>query len=163
MIGITKNTLGILLFAYQLSFPAMHAIHISYGKATLNGNEFYGKLTFYYDDFMLALKNWEGTELNNFTSEQYTRLKDNYLQSHLNVIANNKKLKLIITGNGGNEKSIWFEFKFISGEKINSLNLKYNVLMNEYSDQLNLLNVSSTSGDQSFIFSESKPELKILN
>ena len=68
MISIIKKTFGFLLLASQLNFPALHAIHISYGEATLEDKEFYGKLTFYYDDFMLALKNWKGSDTKNMTA-----------------------------------------------------------------------------------------------
>ncbi len=161
---LLKYTLAFLLLTININSAAMHAIHISYGEATLKGNEFFGKLTFYYDDFMLALKNWKGENIKNFSAKQYTELKNNYLKKHLIALVNNNiRLNLIITGNSGNDKSIWFEFKFTSAEKINIVNLKYDVLMNEYSDQLNLLNVASPSGDHSLIFSQSKNEIKIIN
>ncbi len=161
---IFKNIFCLLFFFFQTNNLAMHAIHISYGEVTVKGNEFYGKLTFYYDDFMLALKNFDGGNIQNFTAEQYTSLKYSYLKNHLIVKVNSdKKLNLIITGNSGNDKSIWFIFKFDSDVEIRSISLKYDVLMNEYGDQLNLLNIRTSSGDKSLIFSESKNELKIID
>ena len=92
MIYIIKNILGLLMLISSFNFLAMHAIHISYGEATIKGDEFYGRLTFYYDDFMLALKNWKGSELKDFTPGQYTELKNDYLRKHLTAEVSNERL-----------------------------------------------------------------------
>ena len=138
-------------------------------KLTLTDYGIYGKVTFYKDDFMLALKNRKGNSFKKLTNKDFDDLKFNYLQNHIDVFANGnpdadvqgKKLQLIITGNNENESSIWFDFKFNSDEKIKSLEIKNDVLINEFSDQMNLLNINSSSGDQSLIFSKSKQKLLI--
>ena len=145
-----------------LNINVFHSIHISYGEASLKEDEIYGRITFYKDDFILALKNWKGTALKNLNNKEFDLLKLEYLQNHFTLVANqNKKLMLLLTGNNEDESSIWFTFKFISNEKIESLEMKYNVLINEFNDQMNLLNISSSSGDQSLIFNASNQQLKI--
>jgi hypothetical protein len=152
--------IAIILIAFG---PLMaHAIHISYGEGKLNDHIFSVKVTFNKSDFMEALKNKKGSPFINFTNKEFDDLKKSYLNEHL-IVSNNdsKRLATEILGNQEDDASIWFIIKFISPVKINFLNIHYDVLVNEFSDQMNLLNIKSQSGDMSKIFSKSTKDINV--
>lgn len=149
-----------LLFISNANY--LHSIHISFGEVDFLHYEINAKVTFYKDDFLLGLKNSRGESLKYLKSKDYDELKLNYLKAHFNVIVNRgKKLPLIITGNNENESTIWFNIKFTSDEKINSLEITNDILVNEFRDQMNLFNIKTLSGEQSFIFNKSKQKFSI--
>lgn len=159
MIFLIQNiVLSLLLNTYVMIF---HSIHISYGEAIVSGNEMSGKITFYKDDFMKALKKLNSNSLRNLTDKQFDEMKLKYLRDHLAVYADGRELTLTITHNNENESSIWFNFKFTYAGEINTIEIKNNSLIEEFSDQMNLLNISSSSSDQSLIFTDGKQKQKI--
>ena len=139
-----------------------HSIHISYGNAALDNHTFSGRIIFYKDDFFKAL-NTEGVVYHQpVSNDKYDQLKRSYLQSHLTVLVNSTiKLDLIISGNNEDASSIWFDFKFESSMPINFINIQYDALFNEFSGQMNLLNIKTPSKEQSLIFSASEKDIKV--
>jgi len=151
-----------ILIVFLLLPGFYHSIHISYGNAKLDKQEFSGKIIFYKDDFFKAIGNSDKSDLHSLNNEQFDQLKQSYLKNHLTASANgNMKLELILWGNSEDESSIWFYFKFESPGQINFVNVKYDVLFNEFSNQMNLLNIMTPSGGQSLIFSSSRQEIKV--
>jgi hypothetical protein len=152
----------LMLICLFSSIGFCHSIHISYGKANLDRNEFSGRIIFYKDDFFKALENWNGGTLQLLNNRQFDSLKLNYLQNHFLAVANdNTKLNLRISGNNENASSIWFDFTFLAPQEIIVIEIEYTALFTEFNGQMNLLNVNTPSGEKSLIFSSSKPELKI--
>ncbi len=158
-----KIVLILLITAYYFSLTGFfHAIHISYAESEILLNEFTGKITFNKPDFFRALKNFSGSSMTGYSYKQYNEIKLKYLQKHLAAKSNDgQRLKLILSGNSEDDSSIWFEFKFLSSEKINRIEIRNDALMNEFSDQLNLLNIKTASGEESRIFSKSSPVTEI--
>jgi hypothetical protein len=152
-----------IIIIFIVLVPVMaHAIHISYGEGKLKDNIFTVKVTFNKPDFMQALRNKKGSPLINYTNKEFDELKKSYLSEHL-FLSNNeyKRLATEIIGNQEDDASIWFIIRFISPAKIISINMHYDVLVNEYGDQMNLLNIKTESGNLSKIFSKTTKDIKI--
>ncbi len=161
---ISKNIFLILLItAFYFSLTGFfHAIHISYGESEISKNTFSGKITFNKSDFFKTLKNFCSSSMSGYSNQQFDEIKFKYLGKHLRVKNNNgQNLELILQGNGEDDSSIWFTFKFLAHEKIKGIKIRNDALMKEFSDQLNLLNIKTASGEESKIFSKSSPELQI--
>lgn len=162
MLLVLKNFYSIALLLLNMNSLLLHDFHMSYGESTISSNEFKGKITFYKDDFFKALKNFNEKNIANFSNNDFDELKKNYLIKHFQVIINNKdKLKLNITGNDEDASSIWFSFLFKATEEIHSIKIIHSALFNEFSDQLNILNITTPNGEESKIFKESHPEFEI--
>jgi len=132
-----------------------HDIHISYGEARAGEGEFSGRVSFYKDDFLKALAN----RLGGGREGNFVQLAGEYLQEHFTVTASrNGQLSLTITEFGEDGASIWFRFKFSCGEKTASLTIRHTALLEEFSDQMNLLTVHAGEDSRSLIFSKSSPE-----
>jgi hypothetical protein len=145
-----------------LCLGCYHSIHISYGNATLDSHTFSGRIIFYKDDFFKAINTGEIAYHQPVSNDIYDQLKRRYLQSHLTVLVNNNtKLDLVLSGNSEDASSIWFDFKFESSMPINFINIQYDALFNEFSGQMNLLNIKTPSKEQSLIFSESEKDIKV--
>lgn len=152
----------LILAGIFFSLGFYHSIHISYGNANLNNRVFSGKIIFYKDDFFKALNNEININHKVLSNDEYNRLKLNYLQSHLTACVNNNlKLDLNLTGSNEDASSIWFDFQFESREPINYITIQYDALINEFSGQMNLLNIKTPAGEQSLIFSASQKDIKI--
>jgi hypothetical protein len=152
----------IITTALYLYTGFYHSIHISFGTAILQNHEFSGKVIFYKDDFFKALQNWKNKDFRNLSNDEYDELKKNYLKYHFTAAINDSlKLNLSVWGNNEDESSIWFYFKFESTEQIKHIDIKYDVLFSEFSNQMNLLNLTTPTGEQSLIFSTSTQEIKV--
>lgn len=161
---ISKNIFLILLIhaCYFSLTGFFHAIHISYGELEISQNNFSGKITFNKPDFFNALKNFCGSSMSGYSNQQFDEIKFKYLEKHLRVKNNNgQNLELILSGNGEDDSSIWFTFKFSAPEKIKSIKIRNDALIREFSDQLNLLNIKTSSGEESRIFSKASPVTQI--
>ncbi len=160
MISFMKNIFLLILF-WNLSLFA-HDFHMSYGESVLTIKEFKGKITFYKDDFFKGLRNFNTGNFKNFQPKDYDKIKNEYLAKHFQVVINKKSsLPLNITDNNEDASSIWFSFSFKSEEEIKTIKIIFSILFNEYSDQMNILNIDTPNGEESKIFKESKPEIEI--
>jgi len=160
---IAVYILNVLL---NLSFTGsnlIHGIHISFGKAEIFSTHISGKINFYKDDFMKALKKLNDGNLNGLNNKEYDKLKYRYLSRYFTVQVNeNDFLKLIITDNQEDESSIWFSFRFTSEKHIDAITIVCTALFELYTDQMNMFVFSIENREQSKIFKKSNSKIKII-
>ena len=160
---IAVYLLNILL---NLSFTGsnlIHSIHISFGKVEISSTHVSGKINFYKDDFMKALKKLNGGNLNGLDNEEYDKLKYRYISQFFTVRVNeNDYLKLIITDNQEDDSSIWFSFRFTSEKHIDAITIVCTALFEIYNDQMNMFVFSIENREQSKIFKKSNSKIKII-
>ncbi len=160
---IAVYILNVLL---NLSFTGsnlIHGIHISFGKAEISSTHISGKINFYKDDFMKALKKLNDGNLNGLNNKEYDKLKYRYLSRFFTVQVNeNDFLKLIITDNQEDESSIWFSFRFTSEKHIDAITIVCTALFELYTDQMNMFVFSIENREQSKIFKKSNSKIKII-
>jgi hypothetical protein len=159
---MTRLRKYLLLFLLAFNGNAFHAIHISYGEASLSNYQFAGKVTFNKPDFIEALKNLKGKPLTGLSNKEFDDLKLTYLNNHLQLQANNPEgMKLQVISNNEDGSSIWFYFRCNSANKITSLKIHYDVLLEEFADQMNILNIISSSEKLNKIFNKSTTDVII--
>lgn len=142
---------------------ARHDVHISFAEAEIQQTSIVGKINLYRDDFFKALKKMNGGNLNGLSTEEYEKLKYDYLQKNFKVIANGKNnLNLQIVSNSEDEYSIWFNFRFSSIEEIKSAKLICKALFELYDDQMNMFILKFNNKEQSAVFQKSESVFEIV-
>ena len=142
-----------------------HSVHIGFANISVAENSVSGKIIFYKDDFFKSVKKMNGNTLRNLNADQYNELKHRHMEKFLKVFANNNaEMPLNLTGNGEDESSIWFTFKYTAKEKINSLVIIWTALFEILDDQMNILNIKAGNKEKSFILTkdDSEAAIKIL-
>jgi hypothetical protein len=135
-----------------------HDIHISYCKSTLTVRSLSGRVTFYKDDFRKGLAAWSGSDPVGMTADTRRQAMLGYLLEHVRATANGSvamRFTRIIKGEEGS--SIWFEFSLESPVPLGRVAFENSVLFREYSDQINLVLVSTGSTEQSLELTPSEP------
>ena len=142
---------------------AAHSVHISFTEAEIRQYNVEGKINFYKDDFFKALKLFNGGKLTGLSSEDYEKLKYEYLKKNFKVTINGKNnLNLQIVGNNEDEYSIWFNFRFRSDEEIKSARLICKTLFELYDDQMNMFMLKFNNKEQSVVFQKSESAFEII-
>ena len=160
---VTNHILtGLILLVRCFMMTSFHAIHVSYGEASINGARLTAKITFNKPDFMDALQTLHGSPLVNFSNPDYDKLKDEYLRRNIIIRANTVPCGIFITGNNEDNSSIWFNIKFELPPDGSTLTLRNTVLCEKFSDQMNLLNLTTPKKEENFIFTCSTPEHSIV-
>ena len=156
----------LLNILFNLSFTGsnlIHGIHISFGKAEITSTHVSGKINFYKDDFMKALKKLNYGNLDGLNKKEYDKLKYRYLNRFFTIQVNeNNYLKLIITDNQEDDSSIWFSFRFTSEKHIYSITIVCTALFELYNDQMNMFVFSIENRERSKIFKKSNSKIKII-
>ncbi|MEP7220871.1 MAG: DUF6702 family protein [Bacteroidota bacterium] len=145
-----------------LSVPAFagpkHDVHISYCKAQLSRTSLSGKVSYYKDDFVKALRNRQGTAFYGQGPAQLEAAITAYMRQNFTATTSaGEKLPLIITSTGLDESSIWFNFAFSSSAPITSILISNSVLFQEFREQMNMVNVKTPSGEHSLVLTSSEP------
>jgi len=137
-----------------ISFAAhAHNIHISYCKATAAPDVFTGKVTYYKDDFFLALRNWRGGALQATSNDDWSRLKLSFLQEKLHAIADGSlPVPINVDSSGEDASSIWFYFRFAPSHPMHTIAIIHTLLFKEYMDQTNIMMIHANSADCSHVF-----------
>jgi len=139
-----------------VSLAAAHSIHISYCKANATATCFSGKVTYYKDDFFMALRNWKSGNIAGLSNDDWTNAKKQFLQSQLRATDDNSTaLVLSITASGEDESSIWFEFQFTSSAPLHTLTVTETMLFKEYMDQTNIMMIHTDAKDLNHVFTPS--------
>jgi len=160
---IAVYLLNVLLSLSFTGSNLIHDIHISFGKAEIFSTHVSGKINFYKDDFMKALKKLNDGSLNGLNDKEYDKLKYRYLSRFFTVQVNeNDYLKLIITDNREDNSSIWFSFRFTSEKHIDDITIVCTALFEIYNDQMNMFLFSIENREQSKIFKKSNSKIKIF-
>jgi len=137
-------------------FTQAHNIHISYCKATAAPEMFTGKVTYYKDDFFLALKNWRGSDSNagsSLSNNDWTRLKLSFMQEKLRAVADGSlPIALAIDSTGEDASSIWFYFRFAPPQPMHTIIITHTLLFGEYMDQTNIMMIHTDAKDCSHVF-----------
>ncbi len=136
-----------------------HGLHISFGKSELTERIFTGKVVFNKLDFQDALSRWnDQTPLIDLTTDERAGLTLRYLKRHLKARANGRQdLKLELVEQGAGVQTIWFRFRFESGEPIDWLQVEHRSLFAAFPDQGNVLEVKSGSKTMNHLFRPSAP------
>lgn len=129
--------LGLMSFG---SAEIPHDFHMSYCQAELSGKVLTGKISYFKDDFYLALKNWKGSDLTGLPKEEFDKIVVGYLGATLRVTVNGSQpLPLKVTSREEDGGSVLVQFQFTSSIEIKSLVIENSVLLKEFKDQSNLM------------------------
>jgi hypothetical protein len=163
MNAIIIYILNLLISGMVSHNVAAHSVHISFTEAEIQQYNVEGKINFYKDDFFKALKIFNGGNLNGLSSEDYEKLKYEYLKKNFKVTINgNNNLNLQLVSNSEDEYSIWFNFRFSSNEEIKSTRLICKTLFELYDDQMNMFMLKFNNKEQSVVFQKSEPAFEII-
>ena len=148
-----------LLFIYQKANA--HDIHISYSQAELKGNDLFIKVSYYKDDLTKAVKSWyqgkAGYSPQEFQSAEFEYVK-NYFRVWNSDFNHQIFPELIKRTDDGT--SMIYELKF-SAPLFSSLIIDQRVLFKEFSEQMNIFFIKAFSKEENYIFTPSKPTLRI--
>jgi hypothetical protein len=155
------RALGLLLFALCV-FPSFahadfrHDIHISYGKAELRNDSLVISISLYKDDFRKALAKWHVGGVESLTSPEYAALEVRYLQAFVRAWADdNQQLQFNSVIRSEEDASLRFTFAFLAPKGMHSLVLDDRILLREYGDQMNLLDLKIFGREMNHIFTSS--------
>lgn len=137
-----------------------HDVHLSYLIGTVAGNKVSCKLTYFRDDFDLALKNAFAIDAAKATPIQAKLQVDSavarYVKTHIKFTANGTlapEWKFIAIITDDQSRILTFELLLPKGTGIKSAVVENTALFGEYADQQNLLLITTPDGkEQSFIF-----------
>lgn len=113
-----------------------HDIHIGYCRAVVLPTVVSGKITYYKDDFLAALRQHQ--EKHQLKSLDFY----SYLSQHLQLQEGGKPIPLIVDQYGEDESTIWFTFKFYFKHSSRTLTLVHTSLADLHSDQLNITTIT---------------------
>jgi hypothetical protein len=149
----------ILLYAFEQA--KAHDIHISYCQAEVKGNDLHVRVSYYKDDFTMAVKHWYKGKADNFSSQEFQAAEFEYVKNYFRVWEDPGFKQQVmpspmkITDDG---TSIIFELEF-SYNSTKFLIVDQRVLFKEYNDQMNIFFVKAFGKEINHIFTPSKPTL----
>ncbi|MBC8043479.1 MAG: hypothetical protein IAF08_08540 [Rhizobacter sp.] len=137
-----------------------HDVHLSYLIGTVAGNKVSCKLTYFRDDFDLALKNTFAIDAAKATPVQAKLQIDSavarYVKTYIKFTANGTlapEWKFISITTDDQSRVLTFDLLLPKGVIVKSAVVENTALFGEYADQQNLLLITAPDGqEQSFIF-----------
>ncbi|MDB5035144.1 MAG: hypothetical protein JWQ98_2385 [Chlorobi bacterium] len=150
--------IALIVLSAQAFAGPKHDVHISYCKSQLTRTSLSGKVSYYKDDFVKALRNRQGTAFYGQGPARLEQAITAYMRQNFTATTGaGEKLPLIITSTGIDETSIWFNFTFSSSAPISSISIGNTVLFQEFRDQMNMINVKTPTGEHSLVLTSSDP------
>jgi hypothetical protein len=149
--------IAFLQLPYTLS---AHDIHISYCNASLAKRTCSGRLTVFSDDYWKAVNALNGTDVRLLEDSRRHAAILRYVQRYFKMTANGgvaMKLTQLITGVEGS--STWIDFSMTSPVDITEVRIENRMLLDLYSDQMNLMVVSSGAEEKNLVCSQDVPSV----
>jgi len=140
-----------------------HNIHISVCDISSNHKEEV-VVTFkiFYDDLQLAMGLKAGSELPaNYKSAD--QLIEAFINQNVLILVNGQRAKLIYIESISSAPAVWTDLvlKGIKPNSITSIEVVNNILLSQFSDQTNIINISLNNKKETFALNKKKRSTKI--
>lgn len=140
-----------------------HDIHVSMAELELKENgELDISLRIFFDDLLLACGLTPGEELpSEYKSSD--ELIETYVSNHFKLYTGEKKLELEYVESFSDNMAVWIELKVVDFkiDLFDSIDVENTILLQEFDDQLNILNYSREQNKDSYTFNKKKPRIPI--
>ena len=142
----------------------MHNIHISVCDiSTNNKEEVVVTFKIFYDDLQLAMGLKAGTELpSKYKSADL--LIETFINQNVSILVNGQRVKLAYVESVSSPPAVWTDLviKGLSPESIKSIEVVNNILLTQFKDQTNLINIDINNKKETFALNHKKRSSKIV-
>ncbi len=150
-----------LVIYLSLTFTKVAVFHDFHSSiAELNFNEKTGTyelaLRVFADDFLLALSHEAKKEELLYTDPNIEVFIEKYLHRHFAFVKDKSVILGEYLGKEVETDVIWFYLEFKTPPKLDGYQLLYDVLMDQFSDQANILNLKYKSQKKTILFDKDK-------
>lgn len=142
-----------LLITRLLLITSFHAVHISYGDITIAHDSLKGNLTFFKDDWGRATERWYGKSITSEPIGVQEQMECEYLKAHVRFWIDGFRSPISISPRVKSEEgqSVTYEFTTTVPAGSHSIIIDSRAIVTEYSDQMNLLTVTTGNASKNLV------------
>lgn len=143
-----------MLIVCSYRSTSAHDIHISFGKAAIETDRARVSITIYKDDLLRALNAWHQGGYAGMSATEFDALEARYVAAYFRLWEDREQRTPIVTHTeDGASQTFTLEFKLGTGT--HTITLDNRILLREFTDQSNVMQIAVHGETRSHVFTSS--------